>query len=254
MDAHGEGGQHPERLSGRSGNMNILITGSARGLGLGLVMVAAKRGDTVYAACRKPSDELKRLGVRIIEGIDVAEPSSTDKLRSALEGVALDAVVCNAGINISYRWKDFASLDLADVLEEYRVNTVGCARTVQAVLPNLKAGSKIALISTSGGTLHRNPLRQGSYGYRMSKAGINSFGWLLASELKPQGIAVRIISPGPVDTDMTRDITGAGVVTANKPGQMPDIATAGAKVLGQLDALDLESTGSWIDEKDKLWA
>jgi len=65
---------------------------------------------------------------------------------------------------------------------------------------------------------------------------------------------VRIISPGPVDTDMTRDITGAGVVTANKPGQMPDIVTAGNKVLSQLDELTLEDTGSWIDEKGKRWA
>jgi NAD(P)-dependent dehydrogenase (short-subunit alcohol dehydrogenase family) len=234
--------------------VNILITGSARGLGLGLCMVATRRGDTVFAACRKPSEALQQLGVRIVEGIDVAEPASAARLRAALKGVTLDAVVCNAGINISYRSKDFDSLDLADVLEEYRVNTVGCARTVQAVLPNLEPGSKIGLITTSGGTLGRNPLRLGSYGYRMSKAGINTFGFLLASEVKPRGIAVRIISPGPVDTDMTRDITGAGVVTANKPGQMPDIVTAGNKVLSQLDELTLEDTGSWIDEKGKRWA
>jgi len=234
--------------------MRILVTGSARGLGLGICTAAAQRGDEVIAACRKSTPELRALGVKIVEGIDVAEDASLQRLRDALGADPLDAVVCNAGINISYRSKDIDSLDLDAVAEEYRVNTVGSARTVKAVLPNMGTGAKVILITTSGGTLGRNPLRLGSYGYRMSKAGINTFGFLLASEIKPRGIAVRIISPGPVDTDMTRDITGAGVVTANKPGQMPDIVTAGNKVLSQLDELTLEDTGSWIDEKGKRWA
>ncbi len=234
--------------------MKILVTGSARGLGLGICTAAARRGDQVIAACRKSSPALAALGVRVIEGIDIAEHAAEQQLCNALGGEPLDAVVCNAGINISYSYKDIDTLDLDAVEQEYRVNTLGTARTVKAVLPNLRKGSKVILITTSGGTLGRNPLRLGSYGYRMSKAGINTFGFLLASEIKPRGIAVRIISPGPVDTDMTRIIGGAGVVLASKPGQMPDIVTAGDKVLSQMDELSLESTGSWIDQTGKLWA
>lgn len=234
--------------------MRILVTGSARGLGLGICTAAAQRGDEVIAACRKSTPELRALGVDVVEGIDVADEASVQRLRDALGTAPLDAVVCNAGINISYRSKDIDTLDLDALVEEYQVNTVGTARTVKAALPNLRKESKVILITTSGGTLGRNPLRLGNYGYRMSKAGINTFGFLLASEIKPRGIAVRIISPGPVDTDMTREITGAGVATANKPGQMPDIVSAGNKVLSQMDELTLEDTGSWIDEKDKRWA
>ncbi|MBM3346641.1 MAG: SDR family NAD(P)-dependent oxidoreductase [Betaproteobacteria bacterium] len=234
--------------------MRILVTGSARGLGLGICTAAAKRGDEVIAACRKSTAELRALAVRVVEGIDVAEESSLQRLRDALGAEPLDTVVCNAGINVSCSSRSIDELDLGALAKEYGVNAVGTARTVQAVLPNLGKGSKVILITTSGETLRRNPSRGGSYGYRMSKAGINQFGFLLASEIRPRGIAVRIISPGPVDTDMTRIIGGAGVVLARAPGQMPDIVTAGRKVLGQIDELTLEDTGSWIDQADKRWA
>lgn len=234
--------------------MKILVTGSARGLGLGICTAAMKRGDEVIATCRKATPALNALGARVIEGIDVAEDASEQRLRAALGAEPVDVVVCNAGINISYSSKSIDVLDLDAVLQEYRVNTVGMVRTVKAVLPNLGTGAKIILITTSGGTLGRNPLRGGSYGYRMSKAGINTFGFLLASELRSRGVAVRIISPGPVDTDMTRVIGGAGVVLASDPGQMPDIVTVGTKVMSQIDGLTLETTGSWIDQTGKLWA
>ncbi len=234
--------------------MKALVTGASRGLGLGICAVMARRGDEVFAACRKTTPELSALGVRVVEGIDIGEVAATERLRSAIGKEAIDVVVCNAGINVSYTFGSIDKLDLDAVLEELRVNTVGSARTVQAVLPNLASGSKVILITTSGGTLGRNPLRGGSYGYRMSKSGINTFGFLLATELRPRGIAVRMISPGPVNTDMLRDLAAVGVPTAIPASQSPSIYAAGQTVLGQIDELTLEASGSWIDQTGKAWA
>ena len=235
--------------------MKALVTGANRGLGLGICTAMRDSGWEVFAGCRKSSPELDVLRVRIVEGVDVGRPEAVAAIREALGKETLDVVVCNAAINISYAYRTIEELDLEDVAEEYRVNTVGMVRTVQAALPNLREGSKIILLTTSGGTLGRNPLRGGSYGYRMSKGGINTFGFLLAKELEPRGIAVRMISPGPVDTDMTRVINASGIVkTAVVQGAVPDPVSAGNVVLRQIDELDLRSTGSWIDQTGKLWA
>ena len=235
--------------------MKALVTGANRGLGLGISTAMRDKGYEVFAGCRKSSPELDALGVRVVEGVDVGKPRSVVAIRGALGREFLDVVVCNAAINISYAYRTIEELKLEDVEEEYRVNTIGMVRTVQAALPSLREGAKIILLTTSGGTLGRNPLRGGSYGYRMSKGGINTFGFLLASELRPRGIAVRMISPGPVDTDMTRVINASGIVkTALVQGDVPDPVRAGNVVLRQIEELNLESTGSWIDQTGKLWA
>ena len=51
---------------------NFLITGSNRGIGLELCKQIVARGDKVIATCRKASSELKNLGVRIEEDVDIS--------------------------------------------------------------------------------------------------------------------------------------------------------------------------------------
>ena len=69
---------------------NILITGANRGIGLELCRLFQARGSTVYATCRKVSAELDALEINVIEGIDVSDPQSIDKLSRALDGIKLD--------------------------------------------------------------------------------------------------------------------------------------------------------------------
>jgi NAD(P)-dependent dehydrogenase (short-subunit alcohol dehydrogenase family) len=234
--------------------MKALVTGAARGLGLGLCAALTARGDTVFAACRKATPELRALRARVIEDVDIASPDAFDALRAGIGDETLDVLICNAGINLTFAYDSIEKLNLEDVEREYRVNAIGSVRTVQAVLPKLVRGSKIILVSTSGGTMRRNPVRTGSYGYRMSKSGTSAFAFLLSTELKPRGIAVRIISPGPVATDMLREITGSGKTTAQPLDQSPDALSVAKVMLPQIDELTLEESGSWIDQTGKLWA
>ncbi|NOQ76903.1 MAG: SDR family oxidoreductase, partial [Methylococcaceae bacterium] len=73
----------------------------------------------------------------------------------------------------------------------------------------------------------------GSYGYRMSKAAVNAAGKSLAIDLKPQGIAVAILHPGWVKTDMTGY------------GGLIDTHESVAGLLERMNELTLENTGGF---------
>ncbi len=77
----------------------------------------------------------------------------------------------------------------------------GVFLTIQALLPNLRAGhGRIAIISSQMGSQASAP--GGSYIYRASKAAALNLGRNLAVDLAPEGIAVGIYHPGWVQTDM----------------------------------------------------
>jgi NAD(P)-dependent dehydrogenase (short-subunit alcohol dehydrogenase family) len=221
--------------------MRALVTGASRGLGLALCRVLADRGDEVLAACRRATPELARLGVTVIEGIDVAEDASITRLAEAAGAEPIDLVVCNAGINVTYA-QGIEEIDTISLMSEFAVNTVGPVRTLQAVLPRLREGSKVALISTyrpGVGLAKRN------YGYQSSKMAMNQLGYILADELAERGIVTVILSPGPMDTDLLREIIGAGHANLT-PAQAQDPLDVAHDLLAQLDGLTPEDAGSWL--------
>lgn len=214
----------------------ILITGANRGIGLELCRQLKERGDDVIAVCRSPSPELEKLGVEIIEHIDVADESAVEQLRYALEGRRIDTLINNAGI---LRPDDFASLEYDEMLEQFRVNTLGPLRVTRALLDNLEQGSKVGIVSSRVGSIGDNG-SGGNYGYRTSKAAVNMVGKNLAHDLEPLGIPVALLHPGMVATDMTG---GRGV--------SPEKAAAG--LIQRMDELNLENTGSfWHAEGEEL--
>jgi NAD(P)-dependent dehydrogenase (short-subunit alcohol dehydrogenase family) len=217
-----------------------LVTGATRGLGFALVQAFAERGDDVVAVCRAATPELVALGAQVVAGVDVSRADSAAVLREALGDEPLDVVVCNAGVNKSYA----ASIDDLDVellKSEFEVNTFGVVRTVQAVLPNLREGSKIGLVSTwrpGVGAARRN------YGYQMSKVAMNQFGFLLADDLADRGVATVILSPGPMNTALLREVIEAGHANLT-PEQAQDPLDVARDLLARLDELTLATSGSW---------
>src|SRR2546423_655684 len=167
----------------------VLVTGSNTGIGLGLCGAYAERGDHVVAACRRSSPELDRLGVEVVEGIDVRDIASLEKLSTGLGPEGLDILICNAGINTDSR--GLADMDVNRLAEMFDVNTLGCVRVVLTLLPRMGPGSKIVLMSSMGlvplGVLGTKTV--GNYGYRMSKAALVSFGHGLAHDVRDRGIS-----------------------------------------------------------------
>ena len=207
----------------------IVITGCNRGIGLQLVTQLSERGDEVIGVCRNPSPELSALGLRVIEGIDVSNGDSVAALAQALDGEAIDVLINNAGILRSDRLE---SIDFDVMLEQYRVNTLGPLRVTQALLSNLHEGSKVAIVSSRVGSIEDNSSGN-NYGYRASKTAVNMIGTNLRHDLEPKGIAVILLHPGYVRTDMT----GGG-------GNVSTVDSAKG-LIERIDALSMESTGSF---------
>lgn len=206
----------------------VLVTGANRGIGLQLCKQLAERGDAVIAVCREASDELSELDVRLIDGIDVSSGTAVETLRQELDGQPIDVLINNAGI---LRRDTFGDIDYDIMTEQYRVNTLGPLRVTEALADNLHEGSKVAIVSSRVGSIEDNG-SGGNYGYRASKAAVNMIGTNLKHELLPRGIAVAILHPGLVATDMTG---GSGIAPAD----------SARGLIERVDELTLENTGGF---------
>jgi len=178
---------------------NFLVTGAARGIGLELCRQLGARGDRVIAACRKGDAELESLGAEIHAGVDVTDGAQVAALAAALSGRTIDVLVNCAGILTREGLDD---LDIARIPAQFEVNSLGPLRVTGALLPNLAEGSKVIIITSRMGSIADNT-SGGYYGYRMSKAAVNAVGISLARDLHDRGIAVALLHPGMVATDMT---------------------------------------------------
>ncbi|MEE8426015.1 MAG: SDR family oxidoreductase [Woeseiaceae bacterium] len=177
----------------------VLVTGSNRGIGLQLCTQFVARGDDVIAVCRSASDDLSRLGARIIENTDVSDDDSVKRLKDTLGEQRIDILVNNAGI---LRQDKLGELDYDEMSEQFRVNTLGPLRVTEALLDNLRKGSKVIIITSRVGSIEDNS-SGGFYGYRASKTAVNQIGTNLRHELLPRGIAVALLHPGLVATELT---------------------------------------------------
>jgi NAD(P)-dependent dehydrogenase (short-subunit alcohol dehydrogenase family) len=180
----------------------VLVTGANRGLGLEFARQLHGAGATVIGTARKPAeaDELNALGVRVVQ-LDVADPASVAAMAAELEGVALDAVLNNAGI--FPQRESFEDTDPDTALRVYAVNAVGPLRVSQALLPHLRAGEgKLVMNMSSGLGSIENADRGGMGDYRMSKAALNMLSRTMAADLRNEGFIVVAMSPGWVRTDM----------------------------------------------------
>lgn len=214
----------------------VLVTGCNRGIGLQLASQFAERGDTVIGVCRKPGAELENLGVELITGIDVADADSVGRLKTAIGDRTIDVLVNNAGI---LRPDLLGEIDYEDMLEQYRVNALGPLRVTEALLDNLDRGSKVIIITSRVGSIGDNS-SGGYYGYRASKTAVNMIGTNLRHDLAPRGIAVGLLHPGLVATEMTG-------------GQGIDPADSARGLIQRIDELDQDNSGGfWHAEGYRL--
>lgn len=216
--------------------MKVLVTGTTRGIGLELCKAYVARGHEVIAVCRVASDALRALGIEIIEGVDVGAPDAGVRLRQALGDRALDILINNAGVLGESK---LGSIDFDDVAMQLQINAIGPLRVTEVLLPNLSTGAKVAMITSRMGSMSDNG-SGGYYAYRMSKAALNAAGVSLAQDLRPRGIAVALLHPGFVQTQM---VGFAGDITPQQ---------AAERLLARIDALTLDTSGSFWHSNGEL--
>ncbi len=206
-----------------------LVTGANRGIGLELARQLHARGDAVIAVCSRTSPALDAIGARVEAGVDVADGASVADLARRLDGLALDLLINNAGI---LQRTALGSIDYDSVLRQFAVNAIGPLRVTEALRPLLGEGSKVGIVTSRMGSIEDNT-SGGAYGYRMSKAAVNMAGVSLARDLASRGVAVALLHPGHVTTEMTG---GHGLVSA---------AESAAGLIARLDELTLASSGGF---------
>jgi NAD(P)-dependent dehydrogenase (short-subunit alcohol dehydrogenase family) len=211
---------------------NALVTGSNRGIGLALVKHLLARGDRVTAVCRHSSRELGDSGAQVASGVDVTDPRALDAMVKRLDGERFDAVWLNAGVLARDALGSIDAAGFESMRHQFEVNALGPLRVAQALLPHLAADAKVTIVTSRMGSVADND-SGGSYGYRASKAAVNAIGKSLAVDLRPRGVAVYLLHPGYVATDM---VGGHGDITPQQ---------AAERMVAKVDALDLDDTGTF---------
>jgi len=183
----------------------------------------------VIGVCRNVSDELAALDIEVIDSIDVSKAEDIKRLNDALNERHIDILINNAGI---LRSQTFNSLDYQEMLEQFQVNTLGPIRVVDALRNNISSGSKVIMITSRMGSIEDNT-SGGQYGYRMSKCALNAASKSLALDLQPKGIALALLHPGYVQTDM---VNHGGDITADVSAE---------RLVQRVEELNLENSGSF---------
>ena len=212
-------------------NRAVVVTGANRGIGLALCHHYQQCGCRVYAVCRQSSPSLTALGmevlVEVLEGIDITAVADIAQLVVRLDGVAIDILINNAGIIAA---DNLGTLDKNSLLTQMETNALAPLLLTEALVPQLTNPGRLVFISSIKASLTANT-SSGRYGYRMSKAALNMAARCLAHDLKPAGIAVAMIHPGSVSTQMS---LGQGELTVGES------VAAIAKII---EELNLENSG-----------
>ena len=215
----------------------ILITGTNKGVGLELTKIYAARGDTVYAACRDPAaaSALAEVpGEVVILPLVVGDSGSVTAMAEQLAGVTIDIVINNAGMKgPEFEEQNTYAMDFDGWAETFNVNSMGPVRVMQALMSNLKQAeaAKVVTITSQMGALSLD--MPAAHAYCASKAAVNKFMRLASIDLKKDGVAVGLIHPGWVQTDMggpRADLT-------------PQESAEG--IVAVVDQLSMDSTGGF---------
>lgn len=182
-----------------------LIIGASRGIGLGLTKELAGRGYRVIASERNRSDDLHAVaegsdGAVEIVNCDVTKPDSYRAIAADHPENSVDLLVLNAGVSgpSDQALSDLEPGKLADILE---TNAIGPTQAAIALLPLMKEGSIIGMMSSKMGSI--NDSSGGRNYYRLSKVAQNMLARsLFENHAKDRGVGVVSLHPGWVQTDM----------------------------------------------------
>jgi short-subunit dehydrogenase len=201
----------------------VFLTGASSGIGEALAKVFADEGAKLVLLARR-DDRLQLLAKALetggketlVQKCDVTRDGDLEKAAEAARQRfgRIDVVVANAGFGIIGKLE---KLSLEDYRRQFETNVFGVLRTVQATLPDLKKsrGRLVLMGSISGhiGTPQSSP-------YTMSKFAVHSLAESLYAELAPDGIAVTLISPGFVVSEI-HEVDNFGIHHTGRGSAIP---------------------------------
>ena len=182
-------------------NKVILITGANRGIGRALVEVALRHNPKkIYATARKVSDLPDFGDGRVVPvTLDITDAAQAQKVAEMAGDVQI--LINNAG---ALAFGSVLGSSVEGLENDMRVNYFGTLNVARAFAPVLLAQGGGAIASVS--SIVALASMAGIGGYCASKAALHSAIQAMRAELKPKNIAVFGIYPGPIDTDMAKEM------------------------------------------------
>lgn len=188
--------------------MQVIITGSNRGIGKAMVEAFAASGANIWACARKSTPEFEAWLKETAEKTGVwikpvyFELTDNDAINAGVQSIIddghpIDVLVNNAGISTV----GLLSMSKVEDIENlFAVNYFAMLRIIQKVSKRM-ARQKKGVIINMGSNAGIAP-QPGKIAYGSSKAAVMMMTKCLAKELGPMGIRVNAIAPGPIETEM----------------------------------------------------
>jgi len=181
----------------------VLITGANRGIGLEFVKQYAGDGWRVLACCRAPDAagdlRLAKGDIEIFK-LDLNDSAAAKRLAASIEE-PIDLVIANAGVG-GWGIPSFGDFDYDGWADVMKVNLFGAVSTLEAFAPHVKkTKGKLAAISSRMGSIE-DASSSFAVPYRTSKAALDMAMKCIALEMEPAGVAVGVLHPGWVQTDL----------------------------------------------------
>ena len=181
------------------GQRVAIVTGGSSGIGLACGELLAERGYDVVLTARRHEplrEAAEAIGARWLAADSADEEAFTDVVDRTGR---VDLVVHAAGVMRG----TFVRRESTEVFDDViRTNLRSAFVVSRAALPAMGAGGRFVFLSSSSA---RAP-QPGKAAYSASKAGLNAFAAALASEVDRDGIAVHVVTTGPVATPMLDDV------------------------------------------------
>ena len=218
----------PQPLAARK----ALVTGGSRGIGWKIAARLRDDGADVTVTGTGPNGA--RPDGTHYRAVDFTTESAVDAFVDALRGNAPDILINNAGVN---RNAPFAEIDLDDFDAIHRINLRAPVALMQAVLPSMRQNKWGRVINI--GSIWSKLARPGRASYAASKFGLDGITVAAAAEVAADGVLVNMVSPGIIDTELTRRTvdperlkTLLADVPAGRLGQPQEIAAFVAWLAG----------------------
>ncbi len=197
-----------------------IVTGGARGIGRAITerLVASGADVCVWDICAV------QFGGVSSTVLDVTQPDQISKALTEIvsRGLRIDILINNAGyLGQLHAFDEHESSDWQRIIE---VNLIGMLRVTRAVLPHMRrwGGGRI----TNMGSLAGKEGLAHLAAYSAASAGVITFTKALGREVVNSNIFVNCVAPGPIDTDMIRNLGAQAVETIINDSPMKRLGSA----------------------------
>ena len=207
-------------LTGRT----AVVTGATRGIGWAIAERLMAEGADVLVTGTKPGGA-GPAGTRY-HAVDFTDDDATAAFADLIRSDTPDILVNNAGLN---RNNPAEKISLADFDDIHRINLRAPVQLIQAALPAMRDNGWGRIVNLC--SIWSKVARTGRASYAASKFGLDGFTVAVAAEVAADGVLINAISPGFIDTELTRRTVSAeqlekliAEVPAGRLGQPEEIA------------------------------